>query len=93
MHPGWLTRVMQGQDVKEFVNHMQGQAADVQSPTPMLEAHWETVHQHSSILFFKQAVLTVQVLPRITPLVTSPPQGLEIKLALLTQVTWSLSGS
>ena len=42
-------------------NQMQGQAADVQSPTPMLEAHWETVHQHSSILFFKQAVLCMQV--------------------------------
>ena len=40
---------------------MQGQAADVESPTPMLEAHWETVHQHSSILFFKQAVLSMQV--------------------------------
>ena len=40
---------------------MQGQPADVQSPTPMLEAHWETVHQHSSILFFKQALLSLQV--------------------------------
>lgn len=27
----------------------------------MLEAHWETVHQHSSIFFFKQAVLSLQV--------------------------------
>ena len=71
-------------DVEDFVNHMQGQAADVQSPTPMLEAHWETVHQHSSILFFKQAVLTMQVLPHSTRLVTSPPQGVGIKLALLT---------
>ena len=40
---------------------LQGQPADIQSPTPMLEAHWETVHQHSSILFFKQAVLSLQV--------------------------------
>jgi len=44
-------------------NPMQGQAADTQSPSPMLEAHWETVHHNSSILFFKQAVLTLQVAP------------------------------
>ena len=42
---------------------MQGQAADTQSPSPMLEAHWETVHHNSSILFFKQAVLSMQVAP------------------------------
>ncbi len=41
-------------------NSMQGQAADTQSPTPMLEAHWDTVHHNSSILFFKQAVLSLQ---------------------------------
>ena len=29
----------------------------------MLEAHWETVHHNASILFFKQAVLSLQVPP------------------------------
>ena len=47
---------------------LQGQPADIQSPTPMLEAHWETVHQHSSILFFKQAVLSLQVWPHASPI-------------------------
>lgn len=29
----------------------------------MLEAHWETVHHNTSILYFKQAVLCLQVQP------------------------------
>ncbi len=33
----------------------------MQSTSPMLEAHWETVHHNTSILFFKQAVLSLQV--------------------------------
>ena len=42
---------------------LQGQAAGTESPTPMLEAHWETVHHNTSILYFKQAVLCLQVQP------------------------------
>ena len=50
---------------------LQGQAADTQSPSPMLEAHWETVHHNTSILFFKQAVVSLQVQPLLLSLANS----------------------
>ena len=40
---------------------MQGQATETQSPSPMLEARWETEQHNSSILYFRQAVLSLQV--------------------------------
>ena len=44
------------------VSHlMQGQTTGIQSTAPMLEARWETEQHNSSILYFKQAVLSLQV--------------------------------
>ena len=42
---------------------MQGQAAETQSPSPMLEARWATVQHNSSMLYFHQATLSLQVCP------------------------------
>ena len=54
---------------------LQGQAVDTQSPSPMLEAHWETVLHNTSILYFKQAVLSLQVQPLFLSLANSCRDG------------------
>ena len=67
---------------------MQGQATETQSPSPMLEARWETEQHNSSILYFRKAVLSLQVL--FSPKVPDTPSLAKLMPeALLHPSAWA----